>query len=420
MKIAVVGAGISGITCAYLLCGKYKDVHIFEKEVRPGGGIYSIKFSESGKEHFIDLGFTLYNRKHYPNLVRLLDRLDIHSQETFKEICINYQSGRMGWSLGDNSIFFPKISSYFKPFNYKVLAGWLKIKRHADEFLEKRDMDKPLREHLDEIGVQKDIVKFFVKPLVEGLWTSIEKSEFEYYPAYYFYGLLRHLGLFEKSEQSKWRIVRGGSFRIISQMVSALINPIKYQTEVVNVVRNPNYVEVYTNKGEKEVFDAVVIAIPGIDALKILEKPSPSEELILGSFTYGECYVILHTDERFAVSKLFNERAWIIQVSEDDKSSPIVTWNLNRVQQLSLNTRLFLTFTTNPHLIPSDKVIHIIKRRFIKPTWKMLITQRRFGEINGVNRTYFCGDYWGWGTLEDSLSSALKVAQYFFKEQINF
>ncbi len=419
MRIAVVGAGISGITCAYLLCGKYKEVYVYEKEPRPGGGIYSIKFSEEGKEFFIDLGFAIYNRKYYSNLVRLLDRLDIHSQECKKEICIYHHSSKIGWTVGEKNNFFPKIASWLKPLNYRVMESWLKIKRNAEDFLQKRDFDKPLLEYLSEIGVSKDVVGLFIRPLIQGLWTGIDSTEIEHYPAHYFCGLLQHIGLFEKGEQTRWRTVRGGSFRIVSQMVSALIHPVKYQSEVIRVVRHPDYVEVYTKNGEKEIFDAVIIAISAKDALSILEKPSDSEELILGSFSYGEGYVILHVDERFASSSLFPHASYIIQVSEDKKVLPIVTWDLVRMFELPLKRRLFITFTTNPNLIPRDKVICAYKRKFIKPTWKMLAVQRRFGEINGVNRTYFCGDYWGWGTLEDSLSSALKVVQYFFKEQVS-
>ncbi len=419
MRIAVVGAGISGVTCAYLLCGKYKEVYVFEKESRPGGGIYSIRYSEGGKEFFIDLGFTIYNRRNYPNLVRLLDRLDIHSEEITKEICINYHNGNMGWIVGDKSNFFPKITSFLKPINYKVMSAWSRIKKDADEFIAKRDIDKPMLEYLVDIGVSKEVVSLFVKPLLQGLWKAVEPTEIESYPAYYFCGFLRHIGLFERGEQSRWRRIRGGSFRIISQMVSALINPVRYQNEVVKVVRHPEYVEVYTKKGEKEVFDAVIIAIPAREALSILEKPSDSEEMILGSFSYGECYVILHIDERFAKSTIFSNPSYIIQVPEGKKEKPLVTWDLGRMQKLSLQRKLFITYTTNPDLIPRDKVICVYKRKFVKPTWKMLAVQRRFGEINGMNRTYFCGDYWGWGTLEDALTSALKVVQNFFKEQIS-
>jgi len=419
MRIAVVGAGISGITCAYLLCSKYKEVFVYEKESRPGGGVFSIKFSEEGKEFFIDLGFSIYNRKYYPNLVRLLDRLDIHSQECKKEICINHHSNKLGWIVGDRNAFFPKIGSFFKPINYKVMSGWAKIKKNANEFIEKRDIDKPLTEYLTELGIGKEVIDLFVQPLLNGLWTGVGLSEIGGYPAHYFCGFLRQIGMFEEGEQTGWRVIRGGSFRIISHMISALIHPVRYQSEVVRVVRNPNYVEVYDKKGGKEIFDVVIFAIPPRDALGILEKPSDSEELILGSFSYGECYVVLHLDERFVSGSLFPNPSYIIQVPGDKKSLPIVTWDLNRMYQLPLKRRLFITFTTNPDLISRDKVIFKYKRNSIMPTWKMLAVQRRFGEINGVNRTYFCGDYWGWGTLEDSLSSALRVVQYFFKEQIS-
>jgi predicted NAD/FAD-binding protein len=237
-------------------------------------------------------------------------------------------------------------------------------------------------------------------------------------PAYFLFSYLSKLGLLEGDENAQWRIVRGGGFRIISQLVSSLINPVRFQTEVVKIFRRPEHIEIITKTGEKETFDAVILAVHADDALKLLEKPTPSEEQILSSFGYEEFDVVIHTDERFIQTPLKEPSSWYIQVSDTpEKIPPVITWNLNHLQQLAIKTNLFLTFAPQGNNVPKEKTMTVLHRKAPKPTWKMLSVQKRFTEINGINRTYFCGDYWGCGTLEDSLESALEIVPLIEKQQ---
>ncbi len=408
MKIAVVGAGVAGLTCAYNLCANHK-VYVFEKSNRPGGGVFSIKYKEGNLDCYVDLGFSIYNRAHYPNLVNLLDKLQIRSQDVPKDIIINHPSSKLYWRFGDNAQSFTSTLSYLKPINYKVFALWGKWEKQWKNFLEKKDMKISLTEYLKEEGVSPEVQNKFVLPLIQSFWCGL-RSNLDEMPAYFFFSYLGKIGLLEDDENSQWRVIRGGGFRIISQMVAGLINPIRFQTEIVKISRFPNSVEIITHKGEKETFDAVILAIPADKALKLLEKPTPSEEQILSSFVYEDFDVVVHTDERFIQTPDTNPASWYIQVSDTPaKVPPVVTWNLNHLQRLPLKTNLFLTFATQGNNVPKEKTITIFRRRAVKPTWKMLSVQKRFSEINGPNRTYFCGDYWGTGTLEDTITSALDV-----------
>ncbi len=416
MKIAVVGAGIAGLTCAYMLCSKHK-VYIFEKSNRPGGGLFSIRYKEGNVDSFVDLGFSVYNRAHYPNLVNLLDQLKIRSQEVPKRIVINHPNAKLYWCLGDDSHSFSTTTSFLKPINYKVFSLWRNWKKQWKSFLEKKDKKTSLFEYLKEEGVSSEIQKKFVLPLIQSFWCGL-RSTLEDMPAYFFFSFLSKIGLLEDSDDAKWRVIRGGGFRIVSQMVSALINPIHFQVEVVQVSRSPDSVEIITNTGEREFFDAVIFSLPADDALRILEKPTPSEYQVLGSFGYEEFDIVVHNDERFIQTPSKGSASWCIQVSDvPEKMPPVVTWNLNYLQQLPIKSNLFLTFVPQGNNVPKENTMVVLKRKAPKPTWKMLSVQKRFTEINGINRTYFCGDYWGEGTIEDSIGSALQVVPLIEKQQ---
>lgn len=416
MKIAVIGAGIAGLVSAYMLSSKHK-VYIFEKSNRPGGGIFSIKYKEENRECFIDLGFTIYNRAHYPNLVNVLDKLHIRDQEVPKQIAFNCPHGKLCWQLGDKTQTFQSATAYFKPINYKISAVWRNFKKQWKDFLDKRDIKISLSEYLAEEKIPLEIQTRFILPLIQSFWTGL-RSNLKEMPAYYFFSFLNKIGLLEDDENNRWRTIRGGSFRIVSQIISGLINTIRFQTEITNIFRHPDYVEITTRTGEKETFDAVIIAIPADDALKLLTKPTLSEEQILSSFGYEEFNIVVHSDERFVQVPIKEPSSWYIQVSESPaKMPPVVTWHLNNLQQLPIKTKIFLTFAPGENNVPKDKTMFVFRRKAPKPTWKMLSVQKRFTEISGMNRTYYCGDYWGEGTIEDSLESALQVVKMLSKEE---
>ena len=416
MKIAVVGAGIAGLVSAYMLCSKHK-VYVYEKSNRPGGGIFSIKYKEDNKECFIDIGFTIYNRAYYPNLVNLLDQLHIRDQEVPKQIVFNCPHRKSCWQLGDKTQFISSTTAYLKPINYKVSNVWRGFRKQWKTFLEKKDTKISLSEYLAEEKISSEIQTRFILPLVQSFWTGL-KSDLKEMPAYYFFSFLNKIGLLEDNEHTQWRTIRGGAFRIVSQIVSGLINPIRFQTEIKKIYRHPDYVEITTQTGEKETFDAVIIAIPADDALKILTKPTPSEEQILSSFGYDEFNIVVHNDERFVQVPIKEASSWYIQASESPaKIPPVVSWDLNHLQQLPIKTKIFLTFAPYENNVPKEKTMFVFRRKASKPTWKKLSVQKRFTEISGMNRTYYCGDYWGEGTIEDSLGSALQVVQMLGKEE---
>ncbi|MFC6669170.1 FAD-dependent oxidoreductase [Marinobacterium aestuariivivens] len=74
LKIAVVGSGISGLSCAWLLSRQHQ-VTLFEKDDRLGGHSNTVELDLDGRQTPVDTGFIVYNPVNYPNLVRLFETL---------------------------------------------------------------------------------------------------------------------------------------------------------------------------------------------------------------------------------------------------------------------------------------------------------------------------------------------------------
>ena len=74
-KIAVIGAGVSGLVAAYVL-GQRHQVTVFEEKALPGGHAHTALLENQGRKLAIDTGFIVFNTLNYPLLCRLFDMLD--------------------------------------------------------------------------------------------------------------------------------------------------------------------------------------------------------------------------------------------------------------------------------------------------------------------------------------------------------
>ena len=82
---------------------------------------------------------------------------------------------------------------------------------------------------------------------------------------------------------------------------------------------------------------------------------------------------------------------------------------MNKLQNLKTKENYFLTL--NP-LTPIDDSKIIKKVEFTHPFYDMkaINAQRHLSELQGVNNSYFCGSYFGYGFHEDGLNSGINVS----------
>jgi len=106
MKIAVIGSGISGLSVAHFLSKKHK-VDLFEKNDHFGGHSYTIEVPLNNSDEIIslDLGFIVFNKINYPNLVNLFEKLKVNYEKT----AINKATlTKFGFKVGELTVLFVK------------------------------------------------------------------------------------------------------------------------------------------------------------------------------------------------------------------------------------------------------------------------------------------------------------------------
>ena len=82
---------------------------------------------------------------------------------------------------------------------------------------------------------------------------------------------------------------------------------------------------------------------------------------------------------------------------------------MNKLQNLKTEKNYFLTL--NPFLpIDNNKIIKKIE--FTHPFYDMkaINAQKHLSELQGINNSWYCGSYFGYGFHEDGLNSGIEVS----------
>ena len=98
MKIAVVGSGISGLSAAYYLSKKH-TVDLFEKGNHFGGHSHTIDIEYEEKKNIaVDIGFIVFNKNTYPNLINFFDENKILYEKSNMSFSVNVDNGSIEYS----------------------------------------------------------------------------------------------------------------------------------------------------------------------------------------------------------------------------------------------------------------------------------------------------------------------------------
>jgi predicted NAD/FAD-binding protein len=234
-------------------------------------------------------------------------------------------------------------------------------------------------------------------------------------PARFFISFFHHHGMLSVNNRPQWRVIRGGSCRYVEALTRPYRDRIRLNSPVQSIRRNPEFVEVTPRNGKPEKFDQVIIAAHSDQALAMLADPGAEEKTILGAMPYQKNEAILHTDASLLPKRRLAWASWNYHLLKNNSGSVAVTYNMNILQTLKAPRQFCVTLNRTQDIQPSS----IIRRiRYHHPVYNTgsIAAQKRHADINGVNRTYFCGAYWGYGFHEDGVNSALAVAKYFGQE----
>lgn len=410
MRVAVVGAGIAGLSAAWLLSARH-DVVLFEADGRLGGHANTADAPHrTGGATPVDTGFIVYNEPCYPNFTALLDHLEVVSIPADMALSISLDDGGFEYSSFGLAGMFAQKRNVFSARFWTMLRDVTRFYREAPTDL--AALEAPLTS-LDDYLAQKGYGKAFrddhLLPMAAAIWST-PLDAIGAYPAAALIRFFQNHGMMSILGRGLWRTVQGGSRNYVKKLREAFAGEIRTNTRVTGVRRLPSGAEVRDASGQVEGFDQVVIATHGDAALALLDDPTPEERRILGAFKYSRNLTVLHTDASLMPKRKAAWTSWNHIGRSGAPEDGCVTYWMNRLQSLKDAQDLFVTLKPTQPIAP-DSVIK--SEVYEHPLFDAgaIAAQREIWSLQGVHRTWFCGSYFGHGFHEDALQAGLAVAE---------
>jgi uncharacterized protein len=408
MRIAIVGAGVSGLVAAHLLHERH-DIAVFEAAARPGGHANTVGVELGGATHWVDTGFVVFNDRNYPRFSRLLDRLGVATQPTSMSFGVSDERGAFEYASTSPNGVFARRAHLASPRFVRMLGEVPRFQREARALLASDD-DPSLAEWLERRGFSAAFVERLIVPQAAAVWSADPRQMWSF-PARFLAEFFDNHGMLELRGRPGWRTVTGGSRRYVDALVAPFRDRLRLATPVRAVRRHPDHVTVAPRGGPPETFDAVVLATHADQALDVLDDATPREREVLGAIPYQPNDAVLHTDRRLLPRRRRAWASWNYHLLEAPAGRPAVTYHMNRLQSLrDAGAELCVTLNRTDAIDPA-RVLGTFAYAHPVYTSAAAAAQRRHDEISGRGRTHFCGAYWGWGFHEDGVVSGERVAE---------
>jgi predicted NAD/FAD-binding protein len=409
--VAVVGAGVSGLTAAHLLARRY-DVTLYEAEPRLGGHAHTHDVTDqAGRSLAVDTGFIVHNDRTYPLLRRLFAELGVPTRPT--EMSMSISDAETGLEFaggrGATGIFAQRRRLLDRRF-LALLTEVRRFHRRAAEYVA-RTGDQDLTTFGDFLrteGFGSAFVRLYAVPVVSCVWSCGGASALSY-PARYLFRFLDHHGMLSIGGSPQWLTVAGGSRRYVDA-VAARLDVIRRGLPVRAVARHEDAVSVIDASGTTQEFDRVVLATHADQALDLLADAIPLEKEVLSSFEYSRNETVLHTDASLLPATKRARASWnyVVRRSPD---APLVTYWMNRLQGLDTDQMYLVTLNGAAGVDPAKVLARMDYRH---PVYKpeVVAAQWRLPSLS-TGRTAFAGAYHGWGFHEDGCRSGVEAAAAF-------
>ena len=408
MKIAVVGAGISGLSAAYYLSKKHK-VDLFEKENQFGGHANTIKVAyDHNKEIAVDIGFMVFNKNTYPNLINFFSENKIEIEKSDMSFSVSVDGSDIEYcGKGLGGIFSNKKNLLNLKF-IKMFFEIISFYKNCEKIETEEVKSITLGEHLKEIKISDYFINYHIIPMVSAIW-SMPPLEATQMPLAFFLNFFKNHGLFKIKDRPQWFTVANRSKTYVDKIINQISGEHFKNYHINKVVRSDFGAKIfYGEENEFFDYDKVVIATHADEALKIIDNPTSDEELILKNFKYRGNTAVIHFDESIMPKNKNAWCSWNSSMSADNIEKTSVTYWLNQLQNLKIDKNIFLTI--NPFReIPANKTYK--KVRFTHPYFDAdaLLNQSNLQKIQNKKNILFCGSYFGYGFHEDGIKSSIEM-----------
>jgi predicted NAD/FAD-binding protein len=406
MRVAIVGAGISGLVVASRLHRDH-DVTVFEAGAHAGGHTNTVDVAWEGRHYAIDTGFIVFNDWTYPRFIALLNELGVPFQRSDMSFSLSDERSGLEYNGTSLNSLFAQRRNLLRPSFLWMIREILRFNAQCRELLAGTDDSMSLGEYLDRHRYSRRFRDLYIVPMGMSIWSATETAMLSF-PARFFVEFFDKHGFLNIDQRPVWQAVSGGSREYVRKLIEPFRSSIRLRTPVAGVRRDAAGVTVRSAQNGAERFDRVVFACHSDQALRILEDATDAERSILGAFPYQENVAVLHTDDRLLPRAPLARAAWnfhrLENRDETQRGRVALTYDMNTLQSLEAPVRFLVTL--NRADIDPAKILRTIHYHHPVYLPAGVAAQKRRAEISGENRTAYCGAYWRYGFHEDGVVSA--------------
>jgi predicted NAD/FAD-binding protein len=408
MRIAIIGSGIAGLGAAWLLHDT-NEIVLFEADGRIGGHSHTIDINYDGAHIPVDTGFIVYNESNYTNLSALFATLGVKSEASDMSFAVSTGGGAIEWGSNGLSTVFAQRRNMFRPIFLSTLFEIQRFNKNAPLDMRRGALaGLTLKDYLDRNRYSKEFRSNYLFPMGGAIW-SMPQSGMQDFPAESFVSFCNNHFLLSR-DRPRWRTVTGGSREYVKKLAAPFAHAIRVNSPVVRVCNQGAKVLVQDAGGHRTLFDHVIIAAHGDQALRMLEAPSKAESDVLGHVRYAPNTAYVHRDESLMPRLRKVWSSWNYMSQDDTDYRLSVSYWMNRLQNIDPAKPLFITL--NPVTPPKPELTFAtLEYAHVQYDMACLKAQRRLASIQGVRNIWYCGAWTAHGFHEDGLCSGLAVAE---------
>ena len=406
-RIAIIGSGISGLAAAYELSSEL-SVTVFEASDRLGGHARTVMAGEFN-DIAVDTGFIVFNYPNYPNLTRMFAELDVPIKKSNMNFAASIGGGEIEYGLRNLKALFAQKKNILRPGFWRMILDIARFNRNAVAM--SGDTNMTISELLDKMKMGKWFRDYYLLPISGAIWSSTPEQIGEF-PARALVQFFENHALLTTNNH-QWYTVDGGSIEYVNRIADAIKangGNIVAGAPITHVCRTMDGVMIGQKNGTWEEFDQVIFACHSDDALALLEAATEDEARILSKMRYQNNHAILHRDDNQMPQRKDCWSSWVFQSADNSPAPAIgITYWMNSLQDLNPKDHLFVTLNPKTE-IPTDLIYEETVFRHPVFDREAIGAQKELKQIQGLNRTWFCGAYTRHGFHEDGYASAVDVA----------
>jgi len=414
VRVAIVGAGIGGLSAGWLLSQSGYEVTVFEAEPRLGGHAHTRRIDYDGTPINVDTGFIVLNDRNYPNLQRFFDLLDVVTAPSSMGFAVSMDRGRLEYGGGGLDQLFAQRRNLVSPRFIRMTLDILRFFKEGKALLgdgREASYQPSLGEWLRENRYSDAFRDDHLLPMAAAIW-SCPVATMTQFPARSFLRFFLNHGLLDRKDRPQWRTVVGGSHHYVDRLAETFGDRVRTGAKVVALRRSEAGVDVVTEGGHSARFDHVVTGVHGADLLAMIDAPDGEEREILGAFKTQPNEMLLHRDPDLMPRerKVWSSWNYISEAGLDGERAVSLTYWMNSLQPLPADCPLFVSL--NPVRRPREELI-FKRSTYHHPIFDQaaIDAQKRLKTLQGRGRLWYCGAWTGYGFHEDGLVSGIAVAK---------